>query len=83
MLPIILNGTKSKIISTHIVQSHLWTYAKMQCLRQSMWLVDDAFFARYLLCIRDGNEDTKQNNLVQVPQKMVITWEGEESIQHR
>ena len=64
MLLVVSKDTKLEMISTCLVQSHLWAYAKVLHLRQNMQLVNDDNFVGYLLFIGDGNEDTKQNELI-------------------
>jgi ATP-dependent exoDNAse (exonuclease V) alpha subunit len=82
VFPVIEKGNKAQMISASIVKSHLWSNTKILHLRQNMRSMHDHDFAEFLMRIGDGNEPTKSDNMVRVPNEIVIPWEGENSIQN-
>jgi hypothetical protein len=81
VLPVIPRGTKAQTISACIIKSQLWADTKVLRLRQNMRSMHDQEFATFLMCIGDGVEPTKPNDMVKIPPQIAIPWEGEHSIQ--
>ncbi|CAK8563086.1 unnamed protein product [Lathyrus sativus] len=81
VLPVIEKGNRGQMISACIIRSRLWATAKVLHLRQNMRSIHDHDFAQFLMRIGDGNEPTKEDDMVRMPAEIVIPWEGESSIQ--
>jgi hypothetical protein len=80
VLPVITNGSKSQMMSACIVRSNLWAITNVLHLRQNMRSMHDHEFAEFLMRIGDGNEPTKSDDMVRVPNEIGIQWEGDSSI---
>ncbi|XP_016172990.1 uncharacterized protein LOC107615440 [Arachis ipaensis] len=72
VLPVVLKGNKSQLISASIVKSHLWAFTKILHLRQNMRSLNDHDFVEYLMCTRDVIELTICEDLVQIEAHMAI-----------
>ncbi|XP_024630351.1 ATP-dependent DNA helicase PIF1-like [Medicago truncatula] len=80
VLPVITKANKSQMMNACIVRSNLWAITKVLHLRQNMRSMHDHEFAEFLMRIGDGNEPTKSDDMVRVPNEIGIQWEGESSI---
>ncbi|CAK8536713.1 unnamed protein product [Lathyrus sativus] len=82
VLPVIEKGNRGQMISACTVRSRLWSTTNVLHLRQNMRSIHDQDFAQFLMRIGDGNEPTKEDDMVRMPAEIVIPWEGESSIQN-
>ncbi|AES97426.1 PIF1-like helicase [Medicago truncatula] len=79
VLLVIAKGNQSQMMNACIVRSNLWAITKVLHLRQNMRSMHDHEFAEFLMRIGDGNEPTKSDDMVRVPNEIGIQWEGESS----
>ncbi|KAI5438473.1 hypothetical protein KIW84_024274 [Lathyrus oleraceus] len=63
VLPVVRKGTRSKMISACIVQSHLWDHTKILRLCQNMRSLHDQEFVEFRIRISDGVEPTKPDDM--------------------
>ncbi|KAB2602049.1 hypothetical protein D8674_003054 [Pyrus ussuriensis x Pyrus communis] len=70
VLPVIRKGTKSELIQASVILK----------LKQNMRSINDCEFSEFLLRVGDGNEDVIMDDMVKLPECMVIPWESEHSI---
>ncbi|CAN6571616.1 unnamed protein product [Malus baccata var. baccata] len=80
VLPVIRKGTKSELIQTSVVKASFWSHVKILKLKQNMRSINDREFSEFLLRVDDGNEDVIMDDMVKLPECMVIPWESEHSI---
>ncbi|KAK8966552.1 hypothetical protein KSP40_PGU001815 [Platanthera guangdongensis] len=80
LTPVVVNGTKSQIISASIVESYLWTNVHILSLTVNMRAHDDPCFSEFLLRMGNGDEPTVLDDMIQIPNSMVISWEDERSV---
>ncbi|CAK8568002.1 unnamed protein product [Lathyrus sativus] len=81
VLPVIEKGNRGQMISACIVRSRSWATTKVLHLRQNMRSIHDQNFVQFLIRIGNGNESTKEDDMVRMHAKIVIPWEGESIIQ--
>lgn len=72
MLHIIKKGTKTQLISSLIVKSHILAGTKVLHLHQSMRALQDHNFVQLLMCIGDGIEPTKHGGMVIILRQIAI-----------
>ncbi|CAN6708141.1 unnamed protein product [Malus baccata var. baccata] len=65
VLPVIRKGTKSELIQTSVVKASFWSHVKILKLKQNM---------------RSINDHVIMDDMVKLPECMVIPWESEHSI---
>ncbi|CAL8991776.1 unnamed protein product [Prunus brigantina] len=70
VLPVIPKGTKSELIQASVILK----------LRQNMRSRNDQQFSQFLLRVGDGEEPVVGDDMIRVPECMVIPWENELSI---
>ncbi|CAN6582717.1 unnamed protein product [Malus baccata var. baccata] len=80
VLPVIRKGTKSELIQASVVKASFWSQVKISKLKQNMRSINDREFLEFLLRVGDGNEDVIMDDMVKLPECMVIPWESEHSI---
>ncbi|CAN6548323.1 unnamed protein product [Malus baccata var. baccata] len=80
VLPVIRKGTKSELIQASVVKASFWSHVKILKLKQNMRSINDREFSEFLLRVGDGNEDVIMDDMVKLPECMVIPWESEHSI---
>ncbi|XP_024190810.1 uncharacterized protein LOC112194807 isoform X4 [Rosa chinensis] len=80
VLPVIPKGTKSELIQASIVKSTFWTHIKILRLRQNMRSINDHQFAEFLLRVGDGSEQVINDEMIRLPECMVVPWESDQSI---
>ncbi|XP_068340932.1 uncharacterized protein [Pyrus communis] len=80
VLPVIRKGTKSELIQASVVKASFWSQVKILKLKQNMRSINDCEFSEFLLRVGDGNEDVIMDDMVKLPECMVIPWESEHSI---
>ncbi|CAN6555560.1 unnamed protein product [Malus baccata var. baccata] len=80
VLPVIRKGTKSELIQASVVTASFWSQVKISKLKQNMRSINDREFSEFLFRVGDGNEDVIMEDMVKLPECMVIPWESEHSI---
>ncbi|KAK8948892.1 hypothetical protein KSP39_PZI005305 [Platanthera zijinensis] len=78
--PVVINGTVSQIINASIVTSSLWPNVRVLSLTENMRAINDYEFSKFLLRIGNGIESTGADDMVCIPDSMIIPWDGEHSI---
>ncbi|CAN6573919.1 unnamed protein product [Malus baccata var. baccata] len=74
-LPVIRKGTKSELIQASVVKASFWSQVKILKLKQNMRSINDREFSKILLRVGDENEDVIMDDMVKLPECMVIPWE--------
>ncbi|XP_024186018.2 uncharacterized protein LOC112190772 [Rosa chinensis] len=80
VLPVIPKGTKSELIQASIVKATFWAQTKILRLRQNMRSINDHQFAEFLLRVGDGSEQVIDDEMMRLPERMVVPWESDQSI---
>ncbi|XP_061998858.1 uncharacterized protein LOC133716142 [Rosa rugosa] len=80
VLPVVPHGSKAQMIDACIVKSLLWNVIKILPLKHNMRAQQDPKFADFLLRVRDGNEPFVQDDMIRIPDALVIPWVGDESL---
>ncbi|XP_062020898.1 uncharacterized protein LOC133737337 [Rosa rugosa] len=80
VLPVVPRGSKAQMIDACIVKSLLWNVIKILPLKQNMRALQDPEFAEFLLRVSDGNEPFVQDDMIRIPDALVIPWVGDESL---
>ncbi|KAL6143230.1 hypothetical protein ACLB2K_053925 [Fragaria x ananassa] len=80
VLPVVPKGTRSQLIEASIVKSAFWAQVRILRLRQNMRSINDPHFAEFLLRVGDGSEHVIDDEMIRLPECMVIPWESEQSI---
>lgn len=80
VLPVISRGTKAQLIQASIVKSSFWRQTKILRLRQNMRSRNDHQFAEFLLRVGNGTEQVINDEMIRLPESMVVPWQSEESI---
>ncbi|CAN6701616.1 unnamed protein product [Malus baccata var. baccata] len=75
LLPVIRKGTKSELIQASVVKASFWSQVKILKLKQNMRSINDREFSKILLRVGDENEDVIMDDMVKLPECMVIPWE--------
>ncbi|XP_070660613.1 uncharacterized protein [Malus domestica] len=80
VLPIMPHGTKAQTIDACIVKSSLWNEIIVIRLKHNMRAQQDPDFAEFLLRVGDGNESFVEDDMIRIPDSLIIPWHGDESI---
>ncbi|XP_004308375.1 PREDICTED: uncharacterized protein LOC101294118 [Fragaria vesca subsp. vesca] len=80
VLPVVPKGTRSQLIEASIVKSAFWAQVRILRLRQNMRSINDPQFAEFLLRVGDGSEHVIDDEMIRLPECMVIPRESEQSI---
>ncbi|KAG8389728.1 hypothetical protein BUALT_Bualt01G0008900 [Buddleja alternifolia] len=80
VLPVVKGGSIGQQIASSISRSTFWNDVKIIHLQQNMRSVEDEDFSQFLLQVGDGLQRTFNGDFIQLPQSMVIPWEGEQSL---
>ncbi|KAL6174793.1 hypothetical protein ACLB2K_051439 [Fragaria x ananassa] len=80
VIPVIPKGTRSQLIETSIMKSSFWPDTRILRLRQNMRSINDHQFAKFLLHVGNGSEQVIYDDMIRLPESMVIPWESEQSI---
>ncbi|KAM1022730.1 hypothetical protein ACFX2I_043624 [Malus domestica] len=71
---------KAQTIDACIVKSSLWNEIQVIRLKHNMRAQQDPDFAEFLLCVGDGNESFVEDDMIRIPDLLIIPWHGDESI---
>ncbi|KAF5187279.1 Atp-dependent dna helicase pif1 [Thalictrum thalictroides] len=80
VLPVVPRGTRSQAIDACITYSSLWDHVKLFHLTQNMRARTDSLYSDMLMRIGNGSEPYVVDDLIRMPDEIVIPWEGEQSI---
>ncbi|XP_004305217.1 PREDICTED: ATP-dependent DNA helicase PIF1-like [Fragaria vesca subsp. vesca] len=80
VLPVIPKGTRSQLIEASIMRSSFWPDTRILRLRQNMRSINDHRFADFLLRVGDGSEQVIHDDMIRLPESMVIPWQSDQSI---
>ncbi|XP_010677942.1 ATP-dependent DNA helicase PIF1-like [Beta vulgaris subsp. vulgaris] len=72
VLPVVRNGTRALMIDASFVKSPIWRHVNILHLRENMRSRDDSAFATRLLSIGNGDEPTVSDQMIKLPNHMVI-----------
>ncbi|XP_004295807.1 PREDICTED: uncharacterized protein LOC101294254 [Fragaria vesca subsp. vesca] len=80
VLPVIPKGTRSQLIEASIMRSSFWPATRILRLRQNMRSINDHRFGEFLLSVGDGSEQVIHDDMIRLPESMVIPWQSDQSI---
>ncbi|XP_073152408.1 uncharacterized protein [Henckelia pumila] len=80
ILPVVKRGTMRDQITASISRSTFWNHVKILQLEQNMRSAQDNEFSQFLLRIGDGLQNTTHGDFIELPESIIISWEGEQSI---
>ncbi|XP_016498555.1 ATP-dependent DNA helicase PIF1-like [Nicotiana tabacum] len=72
VLPVVPKSTRAETINASLVKSYLWHKMEKIKLTKNMRARTDPAFSDFLLRIGDGEEPTIRDNLVQLPEEIVV-----------
>jgi len=78
VLPVVRRGTRAEIIDSTLPMSPLWSSIKKIRLRQNMRARSDLWFSQFLLRVGDGTEISIENDLIHIPNDMVVPYVNDE-----
>ncbi|CAG8607454.1 15231_t:CDS:2, partial [Racocetra fulgida] len=84
ILPVILKGSHTQIVNATLKSSTLWSNMEIFYLNQNMRVEDDLEsnnFKDFLIRIGNGTEKTIGDDMIRIPDNMIIKWHDEESLQ--
>ncbi|KAL0342560.1 UNVERIFIED_CONTAM: hypothetical protein Scaly_1918600 [Sesamum calycinum] len=73
---VVVGGTRSQVVKASIMESYLWSNIKVLHLVDNIRANKDQSFSEFLLHIGNGEEPTVKNNMIRIPNSMVIPFEG-------
>ncbi|KAL6183772.1 hypothetical protein ACLB2K_045183 [Fragaria x ananassa] len=80
VLPVIPKGTRSQLIEASIMRSSFWPATRILRLRQNMRSINDHRFGEFLLRVGDGSEQVIHDDMIRLPESMVIPWQSDQCI---
>ncbi|XP_059663507.1 ATP-dependent DNA helicase pfh1-like [Cornus florida] len=81
VLPVVPRGTRAETIGVSLVESYLWKKMKKIQLKQNMRARTDPSFADFLLRVGSGEEPVLVDNMIKLPDEMVIKSTNEEDLE--
>lgn len=72
VLSVIPKATKVETVDASLVRSYLWPLMKKIHLTTNMKAITDSNFSNSLLKVGNDEESTIQDNLILLPQQMVV-----------
>ena len=80
VLPIVVKGTRSQTVDACIVRSYLWSYVTVIHLTENMRARNDSSYADFILRIGNGEETYIQDDMIKLPDDIVIDWTNTNSV---
>ncbi|KAI3740150.1 hypothetical protein L2E82_30571 [Cichorium intybus] len=74
VLPVVRRGTRAQIVDSSLRMSPLWSSIKKLRLTTNMRALTDPWFSDFLLRVGDGVEESIDENLIRIPDDMVIPY---------
>ena len=78
VLPIVPHETRAETVNASFAKSYLWNKMEILKLTRNMRAKLDNCFSEFLLRVGNGVEPTISDDLIFLPQKMVIQYENDE-----
>ncbi|XP_020266489.1 ATP-dependent DNA helicase RRM3-like [Asparagus officinalis] len=78
VLPVVPRSTRSQTIKESLVSSHLWSKMIKLQLSKNMRAKSDTTFSEFLLRIGNGDEPTVTQDLIKLPNAMLIQNQGDD-----
>ena len=78
VLPVVPRATRQQTVDQSLVRSYLWPKIEILRLKKNMRSRGDQQFGKFLLRVGDGLEPTEADDLILLPQEMVIKYENDE-----
>ncbi|RCV43315.1 hypothetical protein SETIT_9G284000v2 [Setaria italica] len=72
VLPVVRKGTRSQIVDASLRRSELWDCMRHLKLVRNMRAQNDPWFAKYLLRIGNGTEETNDNGEIRLPTNICV-----------
>ncbi|XP_026450999.1 uncharacterized protein LOC113351179 [Papaver somniferum] len=80
VLPVISRSTRGQTVDACLSRSHLWENVHVLHLKKNMRAADDASYSEFLIRVGDGDEPCVGNEMIMVPEEMVIPWVSDASL---
>ncbi|XP_042479690.1 ATP-dependent DNA helicase pfh1-like [Macadamia integrifolia] len=77
VLPVVPRGTRTETVDASLVMSYLWPKMKKLQLTTNMRAISDSSFSEFLLRVGNGEEPTEYEDLIHIPNEMVIKYDDE------
>ncbi|XP_026459340.1 ATP-dependent DNA helicase PIF2-like [Papaver somniferum] len=81
VFPVIEQGTRTQTINACLTNAKFWKDVKVIRLKENMRSRLDPSFSEFLLRIGDGTEPFAVDDMVKLPDDIVMKWEGEQSVE--
>ncbi|KAG5563862.1 hypothetical protein RHGRI_000157 [Rhododendron griersonianum] len=76
VLPVVPRGTRAETVQASLAKSYLWTEMQKLILKTNMRAQSDSAFSDFLLRVGNGVEPTVDENMIQIPEEMIVRYEG-------
>ncbi|XP_026436770.1 uncharacterized protein LOC113334784 isoform X2 [Papaver somniferum] len=80
VLPVIEHGTRAQALSACLTNAKFWKDVKVIHLKENMRSRLDPDFLEFLLLIGDGVEPCVMEDMVKLPDDIVLEWDGEQAV---
>ncbi|XP_026428946.1 uncharacterized protein LOC113324879 [Papaver somniferum] len=80
VLPVVPKASRGKMVDSCLTRSSLWRHVEVLRLNKNMRAVGDTSYSDFLMRVGDGNEPSLPNDMIKMPDDMVIPWNGEDSV---
>ncbi|XP_042505539.1 ATP-dependent DNA helicase PIF1-like [Macadamia integrifolia] len=77
VLPVVPRATRTETVDASLVMSYLWPKMKKLQLTTNMRAINDSCFSEFLLRVGNGEELTKSEDLIRIPDEMVIEHQND------
>ncbi|PIA24902.1 hypothetical protein AQUCO_14900003v1 [Aquilegia coerulea] len=76
----VTRGTRAQTVDACITHSPLWQHVKLLRLTENMRARTDPVYSDMLIHIGDGNQPFVEDDMIRIPNDMVIPWDDEQSL---
>ncbi|KAK9273825.1 hypothetical protein L1049_018636 [Liquidambar formosana] len=78
VLPVVPKGTRAETVSASLVRSYLWNNIEKLSLTTNIRARVDPNFSDFLLRVGNGDESTDNDDMIHLPDEVVIKYENDE-----
>nr|CAD1833393.1 unnamed protein product [Ananas comosus var. bracteatus] len=79
VLPVVRKGSRAEIVNNCLVKSYLWPLMERLQLEENMRAKNDPNYCDFLLRVGDGIEHYVSDNMIEIPNEMLIPFDNIES----
>ncbi|PWZ13684.1 ATP-dependent DNA helicase PIF1 [Zea mays] len=79
VLPVVRKGSRAQVVASSLRMSYLWESMSHLKLVTNMRAKNDPWFAKYLLRVGGGTEDTNSDGDIRLPDEVCVPYSGSDS----